>query len=270
MNYLKFIGKECILIDEKADSKGNILKKLASLAKKSPLLDNNTEEDIFKAFMDRENISSTGFAKGIAIPHCKLKNVSDFVIGILTVPEGCDYESLDGKKTKLFVFIIAPEHLRNEHIHILSSISKSFRTVDEINEVVALKNNDDLLKFFEEKNNAQNKNLDIIEFSKIEVYIQDEEKFLDVLEIFADIDNCSISITEANDCGFYLHSVPLFAFFWNESQKQSHQVISATINKALANDLIRKIQTHTGDINKNSGVMILLHDLAFKAGDLNL
>ena len=170
----------------------------------------------------------------------------------------------------MLIFIIAPEELRNEHIHILSSISKSLRTVEEINKASSLQTTEELLALFEEKNHIQNKVLDIIEYSKIEVYIQDEDKFLNILEIFSDIDNCSISITESYDCGFHLHSMPLFASFWNENQKQSHQVINATINKALANDLIRKIQTYTGNINQTPGVMILLHDLAYKVGDLNI
>jgi len=270
MNYFKLIRKECILVNEKPDSKENILSKIASLAKTSPLLKEYGEGEILQAFKDREDLSSTGFAKGLAIPHCKLKNLSDFIIGVLSIPDGCDFEPLDGQKTKLFIFIIAPENMRNEHIHVLSSISKTFRTVEEINAVVSLNSKDELLTLLEKKNDVQNKNLDIIEYSKLEVYIQDENKFLNILEIFSDIDDCSISVAESYDCGLYLHSMPLFASFWNESQKQSHKVISATINKSLANDLIRKIQIHTGDIHKKLGVMILLHDLAYKVGDLNL
>jgi PTS system nitrogen regulatory IIA component len=57
----------------------------------------------------RERIGTTGFGGGIAIPHCSLDDIEEFVVGLLIVSDGVDFESLDGKKTTTFFFIIGPK-----------------------------------------------------------------------------------------------------------------------------------------------------------------
>jgi len=47
---------------------------------------------------DREEVGSTGFGNEIAIPHCVIDNISDFVVGVLVIPDGVDYNSIDGKR----------------------------------------------------------------------------------------------------------------------------------------------------------------------------
>ena len=48
-----------------------------------------------------------------------------------------DFDALDDKKTKLFVFIIAPEGETNAHIHLLSNISHTLKSSEVIRAVVA-------------------------------------------------------------------------------------------------------------------------------------
>jgi len=72
----------------------------------------------------RESLGSTGVGKGIAIPHCRLKAVKDFVVGAVTVPSGVDFDALDAEKVRLIVFIIAPEVVSNKHVGLLSVISQ--------------------------------------------------------------------------------------------------------------------------------------------------
>ncbi|MFC1672505.1 PTS sugar transporter subunit IIA [Planctomycetota bacterium] len=99
MDLSNILLEECVKIGTKARDKRSILKEIAKLARKSPVLEKVSEEKILKALDEREDLGSTGFGEGIAIPHCALDEVDRFIAGILTAPQGVDFDSLDGEET---------------------------------------------------------------------------------------------------------------------------------------------------------------------------
>ena len=82
--------KNVKIINENIDKDG-LLNEIAKLASS----DESTQKKIFENLKEREGLGSTGFGNGIAIPHCALDNIDEFIIGIITVPNGVDYDSLD-------------------------------------------------------------------------------------------------------------------------------------------------------------------------------
>src|SRR4030042_497855 len=109
MKLADVLHKECIAVNARLSDKTEVLQEVARLAKKSSILDSVSEQEILAGLQARESLGSTGVGKGIAIPHCRLKTVKDFVVGIVTVPSGVDFDALDAGKVRLIVFIIAPE-----------------------------------------------------------------------------------------------------------------------------------------------------------------
>ena len=124
MSLLESLYPECIQIGSKAVDKDGVLWEIAGLAKNNPALAAYSEGELYDALEEREKIGSTGFGEGVAIPHCSLDRLSEFVVGVLIIPGGVEFKSLDGKKTAVFFFIIGPRRERNRHIQLLSSISK--------------------------------------------------------------------------------------------------------------------------------------------------
>ena len=122
---MKLIGvlqKECIVAGAEFSDKAEVLCEIAQIAKSSPVMKDVSAEEILAGLQERESLGSTGFGKGIAIPHCRLKSVTDFVVGIITVPTGVDFEALDEKKVNLFIFIIAPETESSKHLKLHQGI----------------------------------------------------------------------------------------------------------------------------------------------------
>ena len=97
MNLLNFVKNECIATGVSVSNKTECLQKVAQLAKKSSVLKNISEKEIFEALQNREELGSTGFENGIAIPHCRLENVEEFVVGFITIPDGIDFAALVDK-----------------------------------------------------------------------------------------------------------------------------------------------------------------------------
>jgi len=104
---------ECIQIGAESKDKSDLIKEICTIAKKSDILANISAEKIEAALVEREELSSTGLSKGIAIPHCSFDEIDDFVVGLIVDKKGVDFNALDGERTHLFFFIIGPKNARN-------------------------------------------------------------------------------------------------------------------------------------------------------------
>lgn len=81
-------------------------------------------QEVLKVILERENLGSTGIGEGIAIPHGKMKNLSNFLILFGRSKEGVDFQAMDHKPVHLFFLLIAPENSATIHLKILARISR--------------------------------------------------------------------------------------------------------------------------------------------------
>ena len=80
------------------------------------------------AIAKREQMMSTGIGRGIGIPHVRIDGVSDIVMAVGLVRNGVpDYDSLDGLPVKLIFMIAARPDQHEEHLRLLSRISRSLK-----------------------------------------------------------------------------------------------------------------------------------------------
>ena len=82
------------------------------------------DKDVFlDAVKERESLGSTGLGDGIATPHAKSTVVRAPALSAMVVPEGMDFESLDGEPTNLFFMIAAPVNHDDVHLSVLSRLA---------------------------------------------------------------------------------------------------------------------------------------------------
>lgn len=269
MDLSGILREECVQVGTKATNKKSILEDIACLAKKSPVLADVSEDTIIQALNDRESIGSTGFGEEIAIPHCVLDDISEFVVGLILVQDGVDFESLDGEPTKFLVFIIGPSSKRNDHIRVLATVSQVLRVHGAKEEMLAEKNSVAIRESFLRYSRDEVDTKGHSECCIFHVFVQDEHKFYDLLQVFTTIESCSVSVIEAKDATEFLHKLPLFSSFWSEQRKGFNRIIAATVSKSLANDIIRQINDIAGGLDKQSGIMVTVEDVFYAGGTLN-
>lgn len=84
------------------------------------------EDRIVSVLLERERTFSTGIGNGLAIPHGKLERL-DTVLAAVGVSEGgVEFGAPDGKKTQVFVALLAPESGAGLHLKALARISRIF------------------------------------------------------------------------------------------------------------------------------------------------
>ena len=269
MKLADVLHKECVAVNAKFNDKADALRQVAGLAKKSSILDSLSEREILVGLQARESLGSTGVGKGIAIPHCRLKSAKDFVVGIVTVPSGVDFDALDGEKVRLIVFIIAPEVESNKHLRLLSVISQRLLAPKAMEQILAEQTPEGVYENFLRGRDEEINDRQPAAKSLIHVFIQSEDIFRDVLQILTGIESSSLVVVGAENAGVYLSKLPLFASFWSDEPTNFGRIIIAVVDRKLTNETLRRIESVAGDLGKGTGVMATVQEVHYVAGSLS-
>ncbi|HOK65359.1 MAG TPA: PTS sugar transporter subunit IIA [Anaerohalosphaeraceae bacterium] len=270
MKLSDLIKPECIQTGMVIEDKAIALCEIAALAKKSPLCRHISEEDILEALQERETLGSTAFGGQVAIPHCRLKSIQDFVVGAVTIPDGVDFEAADRQKVRLIVFILAPAERPNAHIRLLSSISRALQNPKGVEKMVAAKDAKSLRQMLIRQAGAEIPLEVSSQKSLLHVFVQDEHVFEQILGALAGLETGSLAVLSGENSRTYLSKMPLYAqFAKNENGNGSVcRVILAMIEQRLDNEIIRRIEGITGPLQECSGVMVTIQNLSYAAGSL--
>jgi nitrogen PTS system EIIA component len=85
-------------------------------------------EDLSRRLIEREGLGCTGLGGGVAIPHCKLKELSDVVVSIARCPHGVDFQAPDGVPVTSLFLVLSPAQAPALHLQALARVSKWLKT----------------------------------------------------------------------------------------------------------------------------------------------
>lgn len=119
-----FLLEERIGCNVEAASKKRVLEQLGQrLAGSVPEL---TQDLVFDALLERERLGSTGLGKGIALPHARMAQVDRATGAFIKLPEGVDFDAIDGEAVDLAFAMLVPEEATDEHLQLLSTLARMF------------------------------------------------------------------------------------------------------------------------------------------------
>jgi PTS system nitrogen regulatory IIA component len=76
---------------------------------------------------EREQLGSTGFGQGVAIPHAKIDGLDDIYALFARLGEPVDYKAIDGRPVDLVFVLLSPPDAGAEHLKALAAISRVTR-----------------------------------------------------------------------------------------------------------------------------------------------
>jgi PTS system nitrogen regulatory IIA component len=85
-------------------------------------------DELSRRLLDRERLGCTSLGAGIAIPHCKVKDLADLVLAIASCPQGVDFHAPDGVPVTLIFLILSPAQAPALHLQALARISRLLKT----------------------------------------------------------------------------------------------------------------------------------------------
>ena len=79
-------------------------------------------EEMISAIIDREQHGSTGFGKGVAVPHVKHDKIENMVAAIGVSQKGVDFNALDKQPVYSIVLLLSPNGKPDDHLQAMENI----------------------------------------------------------------------------------------------------------------------------------------------------
>lgn len=147
MKLSEIMSGKSVFMGLKSNSKRQLLQDLADRAAE---ITGISERTIFDTILERENLGSTGFGEGTALPHGRFEGL-DKVYGFFAkLNSPVDFDAIDGKPVDLVFMLLSPEGNGADHLTALAQASRilkdetlrtKLRQISSAQEIAALLNN---------------------------------------------------------------------------------------------------------------------------------
>jgi nitrogen PTS system EIIA component len=126
MQLADFLDFDAIKTALPGGSKRSLLQQLANLAAQRLGQDASA---ILASLIEREQLGSTGFGQGVAIPHGKIEGLGRIYGLFARLAEPVDYKSIDARPVDLVFLLLSPPDAGAEHLKALAAVSRVTRNI---------------------------------------------------------------------------------------------------------------------------------------------
>jgi PTS system nitrogen regulatory IIA component len=121
----EIVAPEAIIVQLKASSRDECITELVdALIAGNPGL-GPVRSELLKKVLDRERLGSTGFGKGVAVPHVKHAAASRIAAAIGLSSRGVDFNAMDKQPVYTVILLLSPENRPEEHLLAMEVIFKN-------------------------------------------------------------------------------------------------------------------------------------------------
>ena len=118
----EILDERCVLFDIDAKRKKQVVEALVGSLGDIGVIDDPRR--ISRLVLDRERKASTGIGHGVAIPHWLSAEIPRTVMAFARTRRGVSYSAIDGRPVQLFFLILGSSDNPNEHLQLLSTMSR--------------------------------------------------------------------------------------------------------------------------------------------------
>ena len=141
MQLSEFLDFDAIKTNLPGGNKRSLLQQLANLAGQRLALDSAV---ILASLAEREQLGSTGFGQGVAIPHGKIEGLPRIYCLFARLAEPVDFKAIDGKPVDLVFLLLSPPDAGAEHLKALAAISRVTRHMPTLEKMRGARSRDAL------------------------------------------------------------------------------------------------------------------------------
>ena len=123
MRMSEFVVREAISANLSAGQKEPVIREMVEMLRLAGYFKGNAD-DVVKAILKRELLSSTGIGDGVAIPHAKHASVDRLVGAVAISPKGVSFDSVDTEPVYVLVMLVSPQERPSEHLRALEGVSR--------------------------------------------------------------------------------------------------------------------------------------------------
>jgi nitrogen PTS system EIIA component len=124
MHLSEFLDFDAVSTRLSGGNKRSLLQQLAQMAATRLGVEQSV---ILASITEREQLGSTGFGQGVAIPHGKLGGLTRIYGLFARLAEPVDYKAIDRRRVDLVFLLLSPPDAGAEHLKALAAISRVTR-----------------------------------------------------------------------------------------------------------------------------------------------
>jgi len=127
MKLSELVSSDAIVTDLKSRERDDVVGELVDVLLASSGFDKSLREQLVAKVLEREKMSSTGFGRGVAVPHVKHPSVDRLVAAVGLSRDGVDFNALDKQPVYSIFLLLSPEDRPEEHLQAMETIFKNLR-----------------------------------------------------------------------------------------------------------------------------------------------
>ena len=141
MHLSDFLDFDAINTRLSGGNKRSLLQQLSNIAAQRLGLESGA---LLATVTEREQLGSTGFGQGVAIPHGKIDGLARIYGLFARLSEPIDYKAIDGKPVDLVFLLLSPTDSGADHLKALAAISRVTRHMPTLESMRGARNRDAL------------------------------------------------------------------------------------------------------------------------------
>jgi len=122
MKLREFIVTDAIIPELTATDRNDAIRELVTSLAAAGALPQDAVEDVVAALIKREQNGSTGFGKGVAVPHVKHAKIKKMAGTIGRSVGGIDFAALDHQPVYSVVLLLSPENQPQQHLQAMNIV----------------------------------------------------------------------------------------------------------------------------------------------------
>jgi mannitol/fructose-specific phosphotransferase system IIA component (Ntr-type) len=107
-------------------------------------------EPALSELLEREAVTGSGIGEGVAVPHAYLAELTTMIVTFVRIPEGLDFDAIDGKPVDLAIVLLGPRSAENLHLKLLARIAKLLSYKNFRNRLLAASDEAEVISIFRE------------------------------------------------------------------------------------------------------------------------
>src|SRR5271155_2663232 len=127
MKFCDFVVNDAIIAEIKENDRDGAIRELVESLSAAKGIDPADVDTICKAIIDREKHGSTGFGKGVAVPHAKHPSIKKRVATIGRSSTGVDFAALDQAPVYSIVLLLSPPDSPDGHLQAMENIFRNLQ-----------------------------------------------------------------------------------------------------------------------------------------------
>ena len=118
-----FVVTDAIIPVLQADSRDDAITEMVDALIAAKALPKGLRAEVIKLVLERENQGSTGFGKGVAVPHVKHDKIKKVTAAVAVSQSGVEFNALDNNAPVYSLFLVAsPKDKPDEHLQAMENL----------------------------------------------------------------------------------------------------------------------------------------------------